>query len=303
MKKFTLLSLAMVLFTAFSFVSCDTEPVDPVLNNNNGENPNNPNNPNNPGIFKVDYNGSTHTAITTQVVLGDDLIQIAAAFGTNGESIGIGVAAAPQVGTYPMDDSILIGYNADGNADSLINFTNEGYFEITSIDTTNKTISGKFSFRGSDGTEGGQSIMFTNGVFTNLPYTGGAGPGTSTDNVFKATVDNVTTDYADDVIGTYAEINGTEYVVITALGDKGITLQIDYNAVPGTSQFTGNIGQGTPIATFSVDGTNYTNITGGNLTITYNDGERITGTFSFVVRNAAGETIHTVNSGQFDIFY
>lgn len=303
MKKLKISSVVLILLTAFSFISCDTEPVDPVLNDNNGENPNNPNNPNSPGVFKVDYNGSTHTAITAAASLGSELIQISAVFGTNGEAIGIGVAAPPVVGTYPMNDDILIGYNPNATSeDSYINATNDGYFEITAIDTANKTISGKFSFKGTSLGDF-STIMFTNGVFTNIPYTGDTGGNTTFDNVFKATVDNVTTDYSDDTLGAYFEVGDSEYVVITALGDKKITLQIDYNAVPGTSQFKGNITQGMPLATLTVDGVEYTNITGGNLTITYNDGERITGTFNFTVRNSEGVAIHTVTGGQFDIFY
>lgn len=58
MKRLKHLSLFVVLFSALSFVSCDTEPVDPVLVDNN-ENPNpnnpNPNNPNNPGSSTGDY--------------------------------------------------------------------------------------------------------------------------------------------------------------------------------------------------------------------------------------------------------
>lgn len=60
MKKSIIRSLVIVLITAIGFVSCDTEPVDPVLNdnNNNGENPgNNPGtNPGTePGTSDGDY--------------------------------------------------------------------------------------------------------------------------------------------------------------------------------------------------------------------------------------------------------
>lgn len=301
MKRVKILSVLLVLLSAFSFTSCDTEPVDPVLNENNGENPGE-----NPGtgagVFKADYNGSTHTAIQTQAILGDDLIQIVGVFGANGEAIAIGVAASPQVGTYPMNDDILMAYNANADADSYFNMTNEGYFEITSIDTANKKISGKFSFKGTGGDDGA-SIMFTNGVFTNIPYTGGTGPVTPEDNVFHAVIDGVETDYADDVLGAYADVNGSEYVLITALGDFKITIQADYEVDPGTYVFTGNIQQGMPLATVNVDGVEYNNIEGGSLTITYNDGEHITGSFNFTVKNEAGETIHTVTNGVFDIYY
>lgn len=304
MKRVKIVSVLFVLLTAFSFTSCDTEPVDPVLNENNGENPGE--NPNNPGtgVFKADYNGSTHTALTTQAVLGDDLIQIVGMFGTNGESIAIIVGAAPEVGTYSMADDVLMAYNANATDDSYYNLTNEGYFEITAIDTANKTLSGKFSFKGSYGdTEPYTTIMFTNGVFENIPYTGGTGTVTPEDNVFNAKIDGVATDYADDVLGSYVESGDQEYIVITALGDYKITLQTNYDVEPGTYAFTGNVSAGMPLAIFTVDGVNYTNIVGGNLTVTSNDGEHITGSFNFTVKNNEGETIHTVTNGVFDVYY
>lgn len=305
MKKVKIASVLFILLSAFSFISCDTEPVDPVLNNNNGENPGeNPNNPGAAAVFKADYNGSTHTASTTTAVLGDDLIQIVGLFGTNGESIAIAVAATPEVGTYPMNDDILMAYNANATDDSYFNLTNEGYFEITAIDTANKTLSGKFSFKGSYGdSEPYTTIMFTNGIFTNIPYTGGTGPVTPEDNVFNAKIDGVSTDYADDVLGAYVAINDQEYIVITALGDYKITIQMDYEVDPGTYQFTGNVSSGMPLATVTVDGVEYKNIVGGNLTVSSNDGERITGTFNFTVKNNAGETIHTVTNGVFNVYY
>lgn len=305
MKRVKIFSVLFVLLSAFCFTSCDTEPVDPVLNN--GENPGeNPNNPNNPGtaVFKADYNGSTHTAQQTVAVLGDDLIQIVGLFGTNGESIAIVVGAAPEVGTYPMNDDILMAYNANAADDSYYNMTNEGYFEITAIDTANKTISGKFSFKGSYGdTEPYPTIMFTNGVFTNIPYTGGTGPVTPEENAFSAKIDGVATDYADDVLGSYVGTGDQEYIIITALGDYKITLQTNYDVTPGTYAFTGDVTAGMPIATFTVGDVDYTNIVGGNFTVTSNDGEHITGSFSFTVKNNDGETIHTVTNGVFDIYY
>ncbi|KGO78639.1 hypothetical protein [Flavobacterium beibuense] len=58
MKNFRRLSALVLFLSAFSFVSCDSEPVDPVLldNVNNPENPGtNPNNPTNPGTSDGSY--------------------------------------------------------------------------------------------------------------------------------------------------------------------------------------------------------------------------------------------------------
>ena len=58
MNKIKLLSIFTFLFTAFSFVSCDNEPVDPTLlqqvnNNSNGNNGNGNNSTT--AVFKADF--------------------------------------------------------------------------------------------------------------------------------------------------------------------------------------------------------------------------------------------------------
>lgn len=58
MKNFRRLSALVLFLSAFSFVSCDSEPVDPVLldNVNNPQNPGtNPNSPTNPGTSDGSY--------------------------------------------------------------------------------------------------------------------------------------------------------------------------------------------------------------------------------------------------------
>lgn len=58
MKKSLIFKSLIVLFSIISFVSCETEPLDPELDLNDFQNPsdsNNPNNPNNPGTSTGDY--------------------------------------------------------------------------------------------------------------------------------------------------------------------------------------------------------------------------------------------------------
>lgn len=299
MKNFRLLSVIFVLFSAIQFTSCETEPVDPVLNENN-------NNGGNPGTgtstFKVDFNGETHTATQVVATVGNELIQISAVLGPNGKALSILIEGA-EVGTY-TSDKLLMAYAPGNTEDTYNNFSDEetsGTVKITSINKTNNTISGTFSFKGWYGdTEANlPAIEFTNGTFT-IPFTP---TGTPTEfNSFKAKVDGTLIDYSNDVIAATVEANGNEYITINTVGDYAINIQTNSNIVPGTYTFK-SILDGGPVAGLETsDGTNY-NITGGSLIITGNSGTVLKGTFSFEAKNSEGVTVHTVTEGTFEIEY
>lgn len=308
MKKFRLLSVVLVMFSVLSLTSCDTEPVDPVLNNGgngNGDGDGGTGPGTTTGVFKVDHSGSTHTASKVLSSVGDDLIQIAAEF-PDGSSIGIGIEGN-AVGTY-TNDKLIMGYNAPNDETSYVNFSSEevsGKVTITSINMETKTMSGTFSFTGWYGDEEANlpAKLFTNGTFDNIPFTN-EGSGGVDENQFKATIDGTVVDYVDDIVGaTFGEGETIQYIGLTAVGEYGISIQTDIDVTPGTYQFTGNILNGTPLATFTApDGTDYP-ITGGTLTVSSNTDDHIVGTFKFTVKNGSGATIHTVTNGSFDVFY
>lgn len=103
MKKIKRLSALLLFLSAFSFVSCDTEPVDPVLldNVNNPEDPGtNPDNPTNPGtsdgsywpmalnnewVFDVEDEGESPMKITnTETIEGNTYYKINYTFANSG---------------------------------------------------------------------------------------------------------------------------------------------------------------------------------------------------------------------------
>ncbi len=293
----------MVLFTAVSFTACDTEPVDPELVNN----PNNPDNPNNPnpeqGVFKVDFNGETHTATTTTAAVNNGVLAISGIVGPNGAALNIAVPA-PSVGTFSGEEVILAYQPANSEYGYLnVNFDGNppysGTVVISSIDTANQTVSGTFEFTGwwSNDQEEMDPIVFTNGSFTNISYAG-AIPGD------------------EDVVT--ANLNGEEFPVesvIVAIAGSGTSETININAYdadlnriflsinadlnPGTYTITSD-----PLAEvgaeYSEGGLTY-EATTGTLVITSKTETRIKGTFEFTGMN--GEESAEVTIGNFDVAY
>ncbi len=184
MKNFRFLTLLFAMLSLFA-VSCDNEPIDPSLNN--GENPEVPGNE--LGTFSVDFNGQTYSTTTTVAVISEDGIELAATR-SNGESFGF-LIDGNTVGTYSAE-SIFLAYQRSSTEE--FGFSNihsdledsNGTVTITSINTQNNTISGTFSFTGywTDllDEDSPEPIIFTNGTFTNIPFTGNVPGGGSGGN-------------------------------------------------------------------------------------------------------------------------
>lgn len=312
MKRFKFLSVFLMLVTAVGFTACETEPVDPVLV---GQNPTDPTNPGeNPeaAVFTVDIDGQNFTATSTTVVIGNGLITIGGFKGTQGEHIAL-VVDGTQPGTYT---DALMSY-APSNA-SEYSYTNinpdleenqnpTGSVVITSIDTVNHTISGTFTFTGwwSDGDVELPTKVFTNGVFQNLPYTGGPGtnpiPGADT---FVATLDGTFNNYSSDLAVIVAGEGENETLSLNANHNThDIILYMKTNTAAGTYNLTGDM-MVLPRAKYydAATDTDY-NIDEGQIIITSNNGTRMVGTFSLVVKNGEGVTIHNISEGGFDVDY
>lgn len=305
MRKINVLSAFLVLFTALSFTACDTEPVDPVLLEN-GQNPNNPNNPNNPdapAVFKVDYSGTTHTAVSTLATLGNGLIVIQGIMGSNGEAVSI-VIDGTTAGTY--NEAIMNYSPSNASEYGYTNFNlstgeTSGTVTIVSIDTVNHTFTGNFSFTGwyDDEEAGLPTMQFTNGVFQNVPYVGNDNPLPGSDS-FVATVDDEEFNYVNDLVVAL----GGEFISINANADThDLQLFIQADITTGTHVITNEI-DAIAKATYydATTDTDY-DITEGTLNITSNDGTTLVGTFSFPVKNELGETIHIVTAGAFSVEY
>ncbi|ALM50347.1 hypothetical protein AMR72_16540 [Flavobacterium psychrophilum] len=308
MKKIkALLSVFAVVFAAVNFTSCDTEPVDPVLLDNIGQQPGTPG----PAVFKADFSGNTFVATSSAAVISNANVAITGLKGTNGEAFSV-LINGTAVGSYSAD-KVILDYNPGTSEYSYSNVDlttgqESGSVSITSIDTVNKTISGTFSFVGwwTDATLNLPSIAFTNGVFTNVPYTGnaGGGPVTGTEEFFKARVDGQDNTYEDADLGVAVGggSGGVEVITINAFApDHELIVSAHSDITPGTYQF-GNGSASVASATFVSAADESFPVTGGALTITSNVNGFLKGTFSFTVTNTEGET-HTVTNGDFNIEY
>ena len=112
MKKIKLLTFFALIFTAFNFVSCDNEPIDPAIVIG-GENPGeNPGNPTAPAVFKADFDGQTFTTATAQAFISGGSITMSAVK-SNGESFSM-ILDGTTPGTYPANPN-LIGYSPAGS--------------------------------------------------------------------------------------------------------------------------------------------------------------------------------------------
>lgn len=244
--------------------------------------------------FTVNAGSNLFTAADTEATLGIGLIRI---LGTDaqGRSMGIQVFGT-TTGTYTGDQVILAYIGAENELLDYGSFDDTAIVEITEIDTVNHTYTGTFSFTG-QGDDDTDTMQFTNGVFTDVPYT----------------TENLDGDMATSIIdGTsYDYTNSIAYIVTVDTGSSGsvtfplvgpdhwITLSLS------TSQGVGNYpitaGGANSVTFKDAAGTEY-DVAEGTIGITSNAGNRIAGTYSVVVKNDAGETLHTI-TGTFDVDY
>jgi len=180
MKRMRILSIFMVLFTLMGVVSCQTEPVDPLLLiDDSDDEP-----VQEPASFQVEFGERTFVADRTEAYLGNGEIIIKGYAGDFGENFTLKVPAT-TAGTYTTTD---ITYDPGVNPNYYANISpanvRTGSVTIYNIDTARRTVTGIFSFTGyySLPAQNLPSIAFTNGVFTNIAYTAppvNPGPGTT----------------------------------------------------------------------------------------------------------------------------
>lgn len=300
MKKTTIFYALLILFTAISFVSCDSEPVDPVLLDNNG---NNPNPPGTEASFTASLNGQAFVADQYMATIGNGLTSVAGIKTSTGAQVSI-VVQGTTPGNYPM--AIM---NYDPTADSEYGYSNislsngqiSGSVNITSINTTTHTISGTFSFTGFYGDEAANlpNVEFTNGQFTNIPYTTGVETGDS----FTATVDGTAINYANDLAVAYS--GAGQYITLNAVGsDHVLHVTISDDLTPGTYPITTGLGSQARAVYTNADDEDF-DAPAGTITIISKTATRISGTFSFATTadSVTGEPAHEVINGAFDVEY
>jgi hypothetical protein len=304
MKKLKFLPLIMLLFAAFNFTSCseDLEPVDPAIV---VPDPTDPTDPVDNGLFKVDIDGTTYTASTTLVYITGGTIQLTAVR-ASGDNFAF-LLDGTTTGTYNAIDNLFAytqagqeygwwGFNPDNEAQNV------GSVTITEIDTVNHTISGTFSYTGywsdtTDDTPPGPK-QFTNGVFTDLPYT----TDSPTNDTFFAKVNGVDFNQ-NDLLAIETEINSFEVISVGAenAAGAGITVSVSSSFGPGTHAITGDLlTDGVQIYYTAPDG-GENDATSGSVTVTEKTADRIKGTFSGNV--TIGTTTYSITAGSFDVAY
>jgi hypothetical protein len=319
MNKLKNLASFLLLLTALFFTSCEIEPFEGTIPTD-GETTENPGTPVTNSVFKVDFDGQTFTAATTQAIVNSDYIAISGVKST-GEFFQITIPGA-TVGTYTLEMSTtssmpfgLMYSSGSGNVPFLATNDDTGPFAafpsyvdtaqivISSIDTVNKKIVGTFKFTGAKfvGTTGTEieTKVFTNGVF-NLSYASDVVAPAG--NTFTAKMDAV-----DFVPTNISGVKSSGY--ISVIGRRGnvenIGLFIPDTAIAGSSyNFTalssearGQYIDGTPTGIFGGEGT--VNIISHNPTT-----KRIKGTFSFAASTLIPPVVtHNITEGTFDITY
>jgi hypothetical protein len=303
MKHLKILSAVLLMFTAFNFTSCseELEPVDPAIVI---PDPTDPGNPSGLGVFKVDIDGAHYTASATVVYISGGSI-ILNALRSQGDNFAFFLNGT-TAGTYQAnDEDNIVGYNALDFDNTFIgvNFDNPtedtGSVTVTEVDLVHHTISGTFHFKGYSEDDAGNPVskQFTNGIFTDLPYT----------------VENPTGDTF------FAKVNGSEFVdvdILTATVGSGPTELISIAAADASdASITVSVLSSAGVGTYPVTGAasntqiNYTPAgedfgemaTSGTVTITEKTATRIKGTFSTtIVVNAVS---YAITQGAFDVAY
>lgn len=264
---------------------------------------NNPN-PNPTAVFKADFNNATWNATQYQAIVSGNIIQIVGTK-SNGETFAFLIDGA-TTGTYPANDNLL-SYTPSNSeysywSNNISNPTeNTGSITISNINTTTKTISGTFSFKGywsdADVTTI-PPVQFTNGVFTNIPYINQV----ETGDTFYAKVDGV--EFVDvDILTAEFSTNNQDWLSIAAqnAASNSITVSVRSNVTVGTYPITGNVAVDNAQGVYSLDsGTDYNSIS-GSVTILSKTADHIKGTFNFVASN--GTESVTISAGEFDVDY
>jgi hypothetical protein len=249
-------------------------------------------------VYTVNAGSNLFTATQADATLGVGMIKI---LGTDdaGRTMAIQIYGT-TTGRYTGDQVVLAYMGTETEGFSYNSLESSAIVEITEIDATNHTITGTFSFRG-EGFEETDTLEFTNGVLTDVPYT--------TDNVdgdlATAVFDGTTTyDYKNSIayVTTVQAAGSDEVLTFPLVGpDHWITFDIKTSlgtgAYPLSTDPTNAVG-----VTFTDANGNEYSVSEGTIGITSNANNRIAGTYTLVVKNAEGVVLHNI-TGTFDIDY
>lgn len=311
MKKLNLFSIIYILIAALAMNSCsDVEPLGSGVINNDGSDGGT--NPVTNGSFKVNFDGQTFVGFQNQATIGTPGMSIISV-NAEGNSFAIAIPGF-TVGNYPSGNSGLSSYVPLGampftsnNPEEVSNTPNNASYTITEIDTINKTVSGTFEFKGFQMNTDFEVVatkLFTNGIFTAIPYTGdipvdnGGGPGVVFENFFAKVNDENFLAVDDFVLYNPVSINNITYDSFKATNADGdeITINIKSNTPVGTYNITSG-GTADKVQIKYKKGVNVNKATSGSVKITVKTATKVVGTFSGVV--TIGGVTYTITAGQF----
>ncbi|KDN53812.1 DUF6252 family protein [Flavobacterium seoulense] len=290
MRKLKTVSQLILLFITTLIASCTYEPVDGTVEPDPGI-----------GIFQADFNGATWKSNRNEAIVSGNFIQIAAS-NSKGENFGIMIDGS-TVGTYAANINIVSfspagteygywGVNDDNPTEDT------GSVIITSINTTTKTISGTFQFKGywSDSDTPIAPIQFTNGVFKDIPYT----TQEESADVFTAKVGGVNfvpTDIQAMVVADFITIGSLD------ANFNNLSIAIKNTLGAGTYAITNTMatnGIADEVQGYYEDINDEYKAVSGNITITSKTADKIKGTFQFTTN---GATPFVITEGKFDVEY
>jgi hypothetical protein len=256
------------------------------------------------GLFAADFGGQTWVATSTQANIYNGKIEIVGSKGTQNEGFGFSLNGM-TAGSYSSSTNLL-AYSPANATDAYLGLNPNNPTEIagsviiTTIDTVNHTISGTFSFKGywtDYSVTNVAPINFTNGVFTNIPYTS-VNPVTDT---FYAKVDG--TEFVEDNIDVSEVISPGFPDSYSIVGSKSngdnIGLRISQLLPVGTYSLSGPLGIDTN-ASYLIGGVLYS-CESGTLTIVSKTATHMTGTFNIVVKNFTTNQTKTITDGAFSV--
>lgn len=302
MKKIKLLPIFAILFSSLIFTGCDGD----------GDSDNVP-----VGTFKVDFDGQTFVAETTQAIVNEEYISITGFKSGTGEVFQFTIPNG-TVGTYNWNGydgysipaPLALIYNSGDDSDVYIaasdeqgefsgveNYVDTAELKITSINTSNNTITGTFKFTGiryNMDTNTFETKVFSNGSF-NLTYAADSIPVNT--NTFFAKINGQ--DFAPTSISAY-KLGGMLYLIGRKGPIENIFLVVNQNIAPGTYNIE-LYGTG-PQATYILDNSAQGTFPGDGGTVVISSHnlsqKRIIGTFQFQATSS-----YNVTQGSFDIKY
>lgn len=314
MKKSIIFKSLIILFSIISFVSCETEPLDPNIDLD-AFNPNNPNN-NQSGSFTASIDGVNFVSTQTMGEYSDSSLgNELNVFGvtTEGKIISLQIIN-PSVGTFQASTNAsnlvffqysdaTLGTNGFFSSLNSSNNTSTGSVTITEFNTTTNKISATFSFTAYNTADPTNTKEVTQGVINNVSFTNQLTGGNPSTDLFFANVDG--SEFVENQIDVAAVSSSgfPDAISIAASKSNGdvLSISIDEGTPVGTYPITGLLSTTDVVrGKYLVGGTLHGGVS-GSLTITSLTATRIAGTFTFTAEDINQTSSHQITQGSFDV--